>query len=432
MKDFFGMIWDIEGWMECIIMMSMLARIFEHRENEKKCWLYGIGFWMIFVICNSIVIVCNVKYGLISEKIRFASYAILIMLVAFGFSVLTLKGNWRQFLTTILFYKSCVIFLSFLYKAFEEYRRNLFGNDMISNMAASVLAIVLMFLISEICRKISHPIRTRISDGYWLIAWSTPVCLIWLWVISYPSMNAGSLTMVELNLLMLVITLLGYELFLRLVGEMEKQMELNLDNQSLMYQIRQMNDAEKMLQQARTARHEIKNMYFYLETLLELKKYDEMQKFFEETIWPEFDRYEMISTGDRLVDMILSNKIAEARQRNIPIVFDVLLSEEMHVQKQILCSLISNLLDNAIEASKSVREPDIFFSMYEMKGYLAIEVRNKIDASVLKKNPKLITTKSDKTAHGIGMKIVRQITDSYDGRLEITEENSNFIVRVYL
>ena len=70
--------------------------------------------------------------------------------------------------------------------------------------------------------------------------------------------------------------------------------------------------------------------------------------------------------------------------------------------------------------------------MNERKKYLFIEVRNKIEKSVLQSNPKLRTGKTDQKNHGIGMKMIRQAVEHCDGSIEISEKDGNFVVQLLL
>ena len=57
---------------------------------------------------------------------------------------------------------------------------------------------------------------------------------------------------------------------------------------------------------------------------------------------------------------------------------------------------------------------------------------NTIKESVIKENPNLETTKGDKTSHGLGMNIIKDITDKYHGDLDYYEEDDRFNVLVRL
>lgn len=59
-------------------------------------------------------------------------------------------------------------------------------------------------------------------------------------------------------------------------------------------------------------------------------------------------------------------------------------------------------------------------------------VSNRVDRDVLKENKEMKTTKSDKLRHGIGLKIVSQVAEKNDGKLDFSQENDMFFVKVLL
>ena len=63
---------------------------------------------------------------------------------------------------------------------------------------------------------------------------------------------------------------------------------------------------------------------------------------------------------------------------------------------------------------------------------LLIRVKNRIDTSVLTKNPKLQTSKGIKHEHGFGIQSVREIADRYDGTADFYEDGGYFIADVSL
>ncbi|MCD7752971.1 MAG: GHKL domain-containing protein [Clostridiales bacterium] len=428
-------IFDFDGLVEIVVMLVTVMSIFEWRYGRRRTILTAVGCGAAFFLCNTAVIVGNEAFDLVSDTVRFNLYAVLIVSFGFLFAVRCLKGYWQQHLVTILFFKDCVLFVSFLYKTTEDTWPDLLGDSPFAWLVGKVISIVMILLAALLCKTMSHPIHTPISAGYWCISALTPVLLLLLWEQmdgANPNGNGDFAMNAAVNAMLLAVSFSAYALFVRLAREMEKQMELQLTNQSLAFQIRQVDDAQAQLEQTRTARHEMKNTYFYLESLLEQGKYDEMRQVLERDIWPQFERQELVATGNQLVDMILSQKVADARRRDIPVVLDVQLPRELKVQQQMLCSLLSNLLDNAIEASCQVELPDIFCSMREQKGYLRVEVRNRIDCSVLSQNPTLRTTKQDRKNHGIGMRIIRQVVDRSDGVLDIRERDGYFVVQALL
>ncbi|MBP5363306.1 MAG: GHKL domain-containing protein [Ruminococcus sp.] len=65
--------------------------------------------------------------------------------------------------------------------------------------------------------------------------------------------------------------------------------------------------------------------------------------------------------------------------------------------------MILILLENAIEAEKSIENPIIRFHIFQKAGYDCFKIENIVDKDVLAVNPELNTTKADKHLHGIGL-----------------------------
>lgn len=72
------------------------------------------------------------------------------------------------------------------------------------------------------------------------------------------------------------------------------------------------------------------------------------------------------------------------------------------------------------------RSNNLLHSVYQ------IEISNTIKESVLSGNKALKTSKSDTKNHGIGIKSVKSRAEKYNGKTEFTEENGQFVARVWL
>lgn len=96
--------------------------------------------------------------------------------------------------------------------------------------------------------------------------------------------------------------------------------------------------------------------------------------------------------------------------------------------------LISNLLDNAIEAERKVPVSDrlVQFELVENDNRISLIVKNYIENSILENNPHLHTTKEPSSEHGFGLRTTKKIVDSNNGFIRIYEENQFFIIHVSL
>jgi sensor histidine kinase regulating citrate/malate metabolism len=139
-----------------------------------------------------------------------------------------------------------------------------------------------------------------------------------------------------------------------------------------------------------------------------------------------------IKTGNSLVNMVLTQKLAAAKNKNIPVTLIADLQENIPIKEDDVCGILFNLLDNAIEASAGYEQADIRIELKIIKNYLSILIKNKTSYNILKENPNLETIKTDKENHGIGINIINDIVKRNHGILDIRMEEDYFVVSALL
>ncbi|EDN00352.1 ATPase/histidine kinase/DNA gyrase B/HSP90 domain protein [Pseudoflavonifractor capillosus ATCC 29799] len=132
------------------------------------------------------------------------------------------------------------------------------------------------------------------------------------------------------------------------------------------------------------------------------------------------------------MDYLLNRKLGEARQHHIRTCTEVVVPTSLTVSEDAFCTILLNLLDNAIEASRKEDDPLLQITIKCVQEYLVCVVRNKVSPDVLAENPDLHTTKADKSSHGFGMKIISQAVERCDGILHYSVEEGFFTVKVML
>lgn len=143
---------------------------------------------------------------------------------------------------------------------------------------------------------------------------------------------------------------------------------------------------------------------------------------------------ETIDTGNSFVDAVLLSKTAVCREKNIDFSCSVQPLENIKIDAVDLSSLLSNLLDNAVEAAAQTTEPFVRLTITKYNAYYTICVEN---SYMGKKSLKgsvgaLISTKSDKAPHGYGTRIISDIAQKYDGNYSWEAQESRFISTVIM
>lgn len=179
-------------------------------------------------------------------------------------------------------------------------------------------------------------------------------------------------------------------------------------------------------------RHELKNNYFYIHMLLKEGKYEKIDAYLSDVIGEKLTSLEHISTGNPMLDHILNEAVTKAHELKIPVCTEIVVRKDLPVREDALCTILLNLLHNAIEASQQTTDPDLRISIREAQNYLVCKIANKTDFDVLAENPTLSTTKQDKANHGLGLKIVSLKVKEENGTIDTTVKDGYFTSTVML
>lgn len=125
----------------------------------------------------------------------------------------------------------------------------------------------------------------------------------------------------------------------------------------------------------------------------------------------------------------------QAKEQQIKVEIDGSLPVKTRMSEFDLCTILSNLLTNAIEACEKVNESsgrNIIILTEAYNEQIFISVKNTIVGNILVKGNHLITTKEDKKNHGIGSGNVENTVKKYDGIIEYQYDKNWFIVEVII
>lgn len=147
----------------------------------------------------------------------------------------------------------------------------------------------------------------------------------------------------------------------------------------------------------------------------------DVQEYIEETTKHIDKTHVPFYSQNKILDIILNDKISYAKQKGIEI--DAKISVELmgetfdFISEFDMVSLFANLLDNAIEAVENIDDKRIELKIYNVKEMLHIEERNACHNQLKKKRNYYISTK--KKHSGLGVSIMERMVDKYQGMFSI-------------
>lgn len=191
---------------------------------------------------------------------------------------------------------------------------------------------------------------------------------------------------------------------------------------------------EEMIQKnadVRAFRHDYKNNLFALETFIQSGRTQEAEAYIQEMTQSLNKTVSKYQTGNILADAILSDKSDKAGNFGIKVEFEGIIPS-VGIGNRDLCAILSNALDNAIEACSDMSQCTIQISSVSKPGGFIIRISNPVKRAIPIKNGIVRTSKSDSQNHGFGISNIRKAAKNYNGYVDITCENLLFTIEVGL
>ncbi len=235
-----------------------------------------------------------------------------------------------------------------------------------------------------------------------------------------------TITSIALQVSFLLVTIAFYMMFLSICNSYHEKIQHSLIEQQYMLQRAHFSEIQTANQALRELRHELKNYMFYMNYLIDQGNFEKLHQFFSEFYRKEHRNLYEISGSDSFLDAVLQQKMTSARAQGVEVTEHVLLSDDGTLNNLDLCIVLSNLIDNAVEACRTLKYPAIEIRLKRVKDYVSVVVENTSDQNVLKQNPMLQTGKGDRELHGIGLRVIRQIVERYDGTIEFDSDDTSF------
>ncbi len=213
---------------------------------------------------------------------------------------------------------------------------------------------------------------------------------------------------------------------------------------SLTYQqneiLRQFNEqriySEKMLkgdENLRRFRHDYRNHMIVINALLEDGSTDRAREYISAMNADINGVLKKISTGNFVADAIINNKSVIAASDGNKIEFDGQFPEK-GIADEDICTILSNALDNALEATNKIDGECIISveAAVRNRNFL-LSISNPVSEKVkIGKNNTVKTTKKNRSEHGIGTKNIKRVADKYKGNMLLSCENNVFCFEIRL
>lgn len=236
----------------------------------------------------------------------------------------------------------------------------------------------------------------------------------------------------------------GFRFYQNMIGFRQERTEKLLLQTQIAQLQQSIGETERLHESDRAFRHDLKNNLFVLQELLREKcpNDGEINRYFENLRLSSEETERRVKTGNAVSDAVVNGKFALAERELPGIRLDAdgfLLNDLGGIEAYDVGIILSNALDNAIEACRTLQEKcseeKLFISVRSLrkKNMLLLEVENSFGGVLrLGEDGFPQTTKADGASHGIGLRSIRNCAEKYSGGVDFTAENGRFVLSVML
>lgn len=142
----------------------------------------------------------------------------------------------------------------------------------------------------------------------------------------------------------------------------------------------------------------------------------------------------IFNTNNMILDIILNDKKRICESKGIDLIANINFKECNFIDSADVCSIFSNMIDNAIEACENIEDNSISKKI-NIKGTIVkslyiIKCENPKNNIIKLKSGKILTNKKDKFLHGIGISSMKNSIEKYNGNLEVNDLNTRFLINI--
>lgn len=207
----------------------------------------------------------------------------------------------------------------------------------------------------------------------------------------------------------------GQELVLNQISDMKKHI----------------GEVEKLYRDIRSMRHDMGNHIQTLEHLVAHNNMDDATEYLEhlKNEWDEVSPE--IKTGSPVIDVILMEKLREAKERQIRFLSDFHYPHNTKLNAFDLSVIMNNALNNCME-NVSGDDPYISISSFRKNSIFMITIKNSFGGQLNFGDSDLPETTKSGREHGMGLNNIRRVARMYMGDISLEQGNEEVILSIMI
>lgn len=406
----------------------------------------------VYKIIN--VFFTNKKINSVYEKILYAIFniAVVVVYLKFNIPLLTIVANFifillllsliyddtfkRKAIVTILIIfflliSDILLFMIFINVVNKNIlQKNNFFDIYVVFIVNMIRYLFVLIVINFYKIRIEKNIPLIFSLPIALIAVISMVIIINIFLV----INGNNYKFIYINItLIFIVCIVSIYIFNKMVNVMSENARQKILIKQSEYYEKKIEADRKNINDTRKIKHDMKNHMYAIKNMAKNNMSKDIITYTNDILGKIEGEKVYINTGNYLIDGILNVKFEEIKNQGIDFKYDVKIPEGTKLPEFEVITILGNLLDNAIEGVKSIKDNryiEVFISYKDSN--LLIKIVNTFDGLVIKDNKGFVSRKEEKAYHGIGLENVREQVEKSNGYMNIDTGNCMFTVDLFI
>lgn len=416
-----------------------IANLFLKRRYSVNVASFAAVIVAVIMITKSVLCWDN-DNAVFNSMLTFINFGIILFLTVYLF-----KDSLRLKILIVLLYMVGLAISDILVMGIFLLTKETVVNDFTKpTIVITLISIISRYILLTLIRKFHDwqnnivGVENKLQDMIFLMI-ITDFSLVFLTYIFYLNISSISPEMILLLIIfnIIIVTIVFIFNIYRLLRFSRQLTENRLKTQYMQMQLQQNENMNILSNNLRSLRHDMNNHIGVIYGLLDTKQYNKLKSYLNGIYKNLQEANDIIIVNNEILSIILNNKKHLANEKMIQLVTWIEVKDFILTEIEI-CSLIGNILDNAIEATEKVPfdaidiDREIKFVCVEKEEGWYIDCKNPFVEAPLITEEGLMTTKKNKESHGIGSRTMQDIIKKYNGTLEYSTDDINFIVKIFI
>lgn len=411
---------------EILVVCSAYLRLPERVEDKYR-------YCKVFII---IIIASLIDNVIKNPTIALSIYLLWVVIIIFVFYT----DNFKKLMICACWVSIVIEFIDMLSISIMNILSTVMGfqNVLVERFLAMLMSVFVIYFVSIILRKINNDGIKNVSIKYMFffsILLMADLIIVLLMVnvtLEERAFRNKILYTVAYTAVVIGIFIQLAAIILLLVSRNSYQEKEHIIAQYLEEQVKYYEYLRDQEKETKKFRHDIRGHLYFLNKLKKEGKNQEFEEYLQEMIGRVDGLGNRVHVGNDIVNAVLSKTYTEAREKQIALEISGHLPAKCNISVYHLCTIFSNLLNNAIEAAEQTEKRKIWVICRYTKEEIIVEIGNYFNATNKVEEINLQTSKTDRNYHGWGMKNVMDSVESCRGLIDIEIIDDQFIVSVTL